>query len=78
MTTDLTKRYKVEEGLIKESTVFNHWSGRCYVEWEWSTYKIHDSFDTYKEAKALLEKLKKRPTGYTHYKITYSILSTVD
>ena len=77
MTTDLTKRYQVEEGLIKELTGFKHWSGRFYNEWVWSTYKIHDSFDTYKEAEALLEKLKKRSTGYTHYKITKKLFSNL-
>ena len=65
------KHFKVEEGLIKELTGFRPCSGRFYREWIWSTYKIHGSFDSRQEADALLEKLQKRPAGYTHYKITY-------
>ena len=65
------KHFKVEEGLIKESTGFRPFSRRGYREWVWRTYKIHGSFDTREEADALLDELKKRPTGYTHYKITY-------
>lgn len=77
MTKDLTKRYKVEEGLIKESTGSNYWSGKCHSEWIWSTYKIHASFDTYEEAKVLLEELNKRPAGYTHYRITEKLFSDI-
>ena len=62
-------QFRVEEGLIKESKGFEWSSGRPYIEWVWSTYKIHGFFDTRKEANALLEKLKQRPTGYTHYRI---------
>ena len=62
-------QFRVEEGLIKESREFERSSGRLDIEWKWSTYKIHGSFDTREEANALLEKLKQRPTGYTHYRI---------
>ena len=57
------KHFKVEEGFIVQRT--------GSTKWVWSSYKIHGSFDTREEADALLEELMKRPTGYTHYKITY-------
>tara|TARA_R100001163_G_C4988560_1_gene142013 strand:+ start:540 stop:743 length:204 start_codon:yes stop_codon:yes gene_type:complete len=66
--TDL-KHFKVEEYLIKESYVARaNGIQKCWID---SHYKYHGSFDTRKEAEALFEKLRKRPAGYTHYRITY-------
>lgn len=62
------KHFKVEEYLIKESSVARaNGIKNCWVD---SHYKYHGSFDTREEAEALLEELQKRPAGYTHYRIT--------
>ena len=64
--TDL-KRFKVEEYLIEETLVAKAKGVElCWVD---SHYKYHGSFDTRKEAEALFKELKKRPAGYTHFRI---------
>ena len=51
--------YKVEEGLIIEKN----------NQWVWSTCGSWE-FNTKEEAESKLNKLKQRPTGYCHYRLS--------